>query len=58
MYYYTCIGPGMKDKTLSMFSELTSTSFTATRTSPEIGSKSKILKSTIQAPHEIAALKT
>lgn len=32
--YCTCIGPGMQDKTLSMFSEFTSTSFTATRASP------------------------
>lgn len=32
---HTCIGPGMQDRTLSMFSEVTSTSFTATRTSPE-----------------------
>lgn len=33
-HYHTCIGPGMQDKTLSMFSEFTSTSFTATRVSP------------------------
>lgn len=31
----TCVGPGMQDKTLSMFSDVTSTSFTATSTSPE-----------------------
>lgn len=35
MSVHTCIGPGMQDRTLSMFSEVTSTSFTATRTSPE-----------------------
>ena len=32
---FTCIGPGMQDSTVSMFSVVTSTSFTATRTSPE-----------------------
>lgn len=31
----TCIGPGMQDNTLSMFSVVTSTSSTATSTSPE-----------------------
>ncbi len=30
----TCVGPGIHDKTLSMFSEVTSTSSTATRASP------------------------
>lgn len=30
----TCVGPGMQDRTLSMFSEVTSTSSTATSTSP------------------------
>lgn len=34
-YTLTCVGPGMQDKTLSMFSDVTSTSFTATSTSPE-----------------------
>lgn len=35
MNVHTCMGPGMQDRTLSMFSEVTSTSFTATRTSPK-----------------------
>lgn len=30
----TCVGPGMQDRTLSMFSVVTSTSSTARRTSP------------------------
>lgn len=31
----TCVGPGMQERTLSMFSEVTSTSSTATSASPE-----------------------
>jgi hypothetical protein len=32
---HTCVGPGMQERTLSMFSVVTSTSSTATRSSPE-----------------------
>lgn len=42
--YCTCIGPGMQDKTLSMFSEFTSTSFTATRASPGNKTDKSIMK--------------
>lgn len=31
----TCVGPGMQERTLSIFSEVTSTSSTATSASPE-----------------------
>lgn len=57
---HTCIGPGMQDRTRSMFSEVTSTSFTATRTSPEKRITIKDSRGTIPKPKRprIRILKT
>ncbi len=49
LHTLTCVGPGMQDRTLSMFSEVTSTSSTATSTSPEHSTQEKDIYKTSNA---------